>query len=356
MRKEIRVSVQRSSFGKTKDGKEVFAYNLANSAGMEVTILNYGGIIQKILVPDRKGTKVDVALGYDDVAGYESDQCFLGAVVGPSANRVEGASYVINGKEYHLPVNENGNNLHSDFGTGFHRQVWESEADEAANAVKLTLSCADGEIGFPGNRKFTVTYSLGDDNGLKISYHAESDADTLINVTNHSYFNVAGQDAGYIGDLVLELKASNITPVKPGCIPTGELMSVKGTAFDFTSPKAVGKDIESGEEQMKLGGGYDHNYVIDAPAGSVREFARVSDKGTGITMICETDQPAFQFYSGNFLKGQNVKGGRSYSRREGLCLETQVQPNAINTDSFPDPVYGPERPYDTVTVYRFTAE
>lgn len=346
------MSVRIEELGKTSDGELINAYHLENGKGMEVVVLNLGGIIRNIIVPDREGKGTDIALGYDGFEGYFTDKCFLGAAVGPSANRVAKGRYIIDGKEYKLPVNENGNNLHTDFSKGFHKRVWEAEAT-GDNEVTLSLECPDGEMGFPGNRRFAIRYTVTADNALILHYHGESDERTLINITNHSYFNLGGHNAGYIGEHRARFAASDYTPVDEGSIPTGEIAPVKDTALDFTTEKAIGRDIESSEEQMRLVSGYDHNFVIDGADGTMREFATVVCDTTGIKMVCSTTQPGFQFYSGNFLTAQNVKGGGSYVRRDGFCLETQVYPDSINKQDFPDAVYGPDRVYDTETVYRF---
>ena len=326
------MGVTKEVLGKLATGEEVCAYHLKNASGMEVVVLNYGGVIRDIRVPDRDGRLVDVALGLEGFEGYTGKVCFLGSAVGPSANRVDKARYSIDGVEHHLPVNENDNNLHSDNTLGFHRRVWEVAEDDAANRVTLTTRCPDGEL----------------------HYHGTSDKRTYINPTNHSYFNLAGEAAGDIGDHVVKFFASKYTPVRPDSIPTGEIADVAGTALDFTTEKTIGRDIGADEEQLKLVSGYDHNFCIDGADGSVREFAVVSHPATGIVMTCSTDLPAFQFYSGNFLKVEGVKGGRSYSPREGFCLETQVPPNSINQEGFPDPIYGAGEDFDSVTRYNFS--
>jgi aldose 1-epimerase len=354
------MSVKREFIGETEKGQAVYLFHITNKNDMEVTVLNYGINIQNVFVKDKNGNRCDVVLGFDDLEGYKDNKPTLGSTIGPSANRVEGGKYTIAGKEYHLPLNENGmNNLHTDFDNGFHKTVWDSE--EGDNLVRFTYKAADGELGFPGNREFTVEVSLSDDNELGLHYHAESDADTLINVTNHTYFNLGGSGNGKILGHVLQLNSHYFTPVKDkGSIPSGEKREVKGTPLDFTTPKTIGQDINSDYEQVALANGYDHNFIIDGgvdevgnATGEMREFAIVTNPVTGITMHASTNLPGFQFYSANFLKDLVGKNGYEYGQYDGLCLETQTYPNGVNTPSFPSPVYGPNRPYDAVTVYKF---
>ena len=347
------MALTRENWGKTPNGTPILAYHLSNSAGMEVVVLNYGCTIKNIFVPDKSGNKVDVVLGYAEDKGYFDNDCFLGATVGPTANRIANAKYSIDGKEFSLPVNDGPNNLHTDMNNGFHKRIW--DAEEGTDYVKFTLKSEDGDLGFSGNRVFELTYSLGEDNALKLHYHATSDAKTLMNLTNHAYFNLSGHKAGTCLDHVMKMNASSYTPViDSAAIPTGEIATVKGTPFDFAAEKTLGKDIEADNAQLKFVGGYDHNYVVDGADGSLKEFCTVSSPATGITMKCSTTLPGFQLYTGNFLN--NVQGGKEgavYNKREGFCLETQFYPNSVNEPSFPDPVFGPDREYDTVTIYQF---
>lgn len=345
------MSVKREFLGETKTGAPIYGYHLTNNNGMEVCLLNFGAIIRNIIVTDKNGEKVDVCLGYDNVESYFDNDCFLGAVVGPSANRVANAVYTIDGKRYEMAVNDGPNNLHSDFENGFHKRVW--EASETDDSVTFTLSAEDGDLGFSGNREFSVTYTLSEDNALSLHYHATSDANTLMNLTNHCYFNLGGHNSGSILDHVAQFNAEKTTPVKAGLIPTGEIASVEGSPLDFRKEKRIGQDIDADDEQIKLGGGYDHNFCVDGADGTRRVFATVTCPKTGITMQCSTTLPAFQFYAGNFLKATGGKDGATYSPRDGFCLETQIHPNAVNQKEFPDCVFGPEREYDTTTVYRF---
>ena len=346
------MALRKEQVGETAKNEAIYAYHITNSNDTEVVVINYGCIINNIFVKDKNGNKVDVVLGFDDVKGYFDNSCFLGAAVGPTANRIANAKYSINGKEFTLPVNDGPNNLHTDMDNGFHKRVW--DAEEGDNFVKFTLKSAEGDLGFSGNRVFNITYTLTDDNALSLHYHATSDADTLINMTNHTYFNLGGQASGSILDNTLLLNASNYTPViDSAAIPTGEIATVKGTPFDFTQEKTIGQDINADNAQLKAVGGYDHNYVIDDADGTMREFATLSSPKTGITMKCSTDLPGVQLYAGNFLSAKDAKGGIEYKARDGVCLETQFYPNSINEAGFPDPVFGPGREYDTTTIYQF---
>ncbi len=346
------MAVKREFWGEATNGAPIYAYHLTNNSDMEVVVLNFGATIRNIFVPDKDGNRVDVALGYDDYKEYFGNDCFLGATVGPTANRIANAKYSIDGREFILPINDGPNNLHTDMNNGFHKRVW--DAEEGDNFVKFTLKSDDGDMGFSGNRVFELTYTLTDDNALSLHYHATSDAKTLINMTNHTYFNLSGHNAGSILDHTMKMNSSFYTPViDSAAIPTGEIASVEGTPFDFREEKTIGRDIDADNEQLKFVGGYDHNYVIDDADGTRRTFCTVSSPKTGITMQCSTTLPGFQLYVGNFLKHGNGKGGAVYKARDGFCLETQFYPNSIKEPGFPDSVFGPDREYDTVTVYQF---
>ena len=345
------MTVKREFLGESKQGAPIYGYHITNSKGTELCVINYGAAIRNIIVEDKHGEKKDVVLGYEDVSGYFENSSFLGVVVGPSANRIADGKYQIDGKSFQLPVNDGPNNLHSDFENGFHKRVW--DADESEDGVTFTLKCEDGDMGFSGNRIFKVTYSLSEDDAVSIHYHATSDAKTLMNITNHCYFNLGGHDFGNIGGHTAQFKSSVTTPVREGLIPTGEYADVEGTPFDFRTAKTIGRDIDADNEQLKLGGGYDHNFCIDEADGTRRTFATVTCQETGITMQCSTTLPAFQFYAGNFLDAKGGKDGKDYGKRDGFALETQFHPDCINHTNFPDPVFGPEREYDSITVYKF---
>lgn len=345
------MSVKREFLGEAKDGAPIYCYHMSNEQGMEVCLMNYGAAIRNIFVKDKDGEKRDVVLGYENPEGYFDNSCFLGVVVGPVANRIGGASYSIDDKNFKMAVNDGPNNLHSDFDNGFHKRVW--DAAETDNSVTFSLKCEEGDLGFSGNREFSVTYTLTDDNALMLHYHATSDAKTLINITNHCYFNLRGHDAGTITDHVAKFNSSKTTVVGEGLIPTGEIADVEGTPFDFRQEKVIGLEIDADNDQIEIGGGYDHNFIIDNADGTRRTFATVTCPESGITMQCSTTLPAFQFYAGNFLDAEGGKDGAVYKKREGFCLETQIYPDAIHHSNFPDAVFGPEREYDSITVYRF---
>lgn len=338
-------------YGVTKDGIEISKYTLTGSRGMKAVILDYGAILDSVYVPDAAGNIVDVTLSSPDYAAYAADTNFFGSTVGPSANRIAGASYVIDGIEYKMDKNDGENNLHTNIPDGLNRRMW--KATEGDNSVTLNIELPDGEYGMAGNRKISVTYSVSEQNEIKIEYNATSDKKTVFNMTNHSYFNLAGHDSGSVLDHELQINASNYTKIVEGAIPTGEIVSVIGTELDFTSPKAVGRDIEADNEQMKLVLGYDFNYVVDGHDGTLKEIAVLKDPKSGRVMKVLTDLPGVQLYTANHVEHAPGKGGATYEQRYGLCLETQDYPDSIHHDNFPDVVYGPGRDYHTVTVYRF---
>ena len=348
------MAVEKVLFGETQSKEPIYEYHISNSNGVEAVILNYGCTIKNIFVPDKNGKKTDVVLGYDDHKVYFDNDCFLGSTVGPSANRIANARYSIDGKEFVLPVNDGPNNLHTDMNNGFHKRIW--DAKEGEDCVEFTLKSEDGDLGFAGNRVFTLVFSLSEDNALKLHYHASSDAKTLINMTNHVYFNLGGHASGSILDHELKLGASKFTPViDSAAIPTGEIADVAGTVFDFTTAKKIGRDINADVEQLQCVGGYDHNFCVDGKDGELRQAAVAKCEETGITMECLTTLPGIQLYVGNFLKSKFGKEGTEYKPRDGFCLETQYYPNSINQEGFPDAVFGPDREYDSVTVYKFMA-
>ncbi len=344
--------MKKELFGKTKDGQEIYKYWLENGKGMKAGVINYGAILVNLFVPDGKGTAEDVVLGYDTLEPYFTNGSFFGATIGPNANRIGGAAFELDGVTYKLCVNDGKNNLHSDMELGYHKRIW--KAEEGKESVTFSIEDADGCMGFPGNKKVSVTYTVTEENELRIHYHAESDKKTIINMTNHSYFNLSGAGKGKIHDHVLQLKASNYTPIVPGAIPTGEIAPVAGTPFDFTSAKSVGRDIDADNDQLKMTGGYDHNWVIDGADGSIRSFAVVTDPASGRTMEAFTDLPGVQFYAGNSIAPHAGKGGAEYAGRSGLCLETQYYPDTANKPQFPSAVFGPDRSYDTTTIYKFS--
>lgn len=345
------MAVEIRNFGKTPDGREIMLYTMTNQNGMQAAVTNIGAALVKLLVPDAQGNLEDVVLGFDRGEDYLDNGSFFGVVVGPSANRIAGAQFEIDGVGYQLDVNDGPNNLHSHFDKGYHKAIWDAQTGE--NTVTFTLEDADGNMGFPGNKKFSVTYTLRDDNAIELHYHGISDRKTIINPTNHTYFNLDGHNSGNIEGHELTLHASRYTPVVPGAIPTGEQAPVAGTFMDFTKAKKVGKEIGEPAEQLLLTKGYDHNWIIDGADGSLKEIAVVKAPVSKRVMKAYTTLPGVQFYAGNCIAPQTGKGGAQYGPRHGLCLETQYYPDTIHQPGFPSCVFGEGKEYDSVTVYRF---
>ena len=349
------MAVTKSVFGKSPEGKEISLYTLSNSKGMKAEVTDLGAILVRLLVPDATGRVEDLVLGFDDGGSYYGNDSFFGTVIGPCANRTGGAEYTLDGVTYQLDKNDGANNLHTHKQLGFHKRLWDAEIGE--NSVTFSLEDEDGHLGFPGNKKVSVTYSLSAENELTLHYHAVSDKKTIINLTNHSYFNLDGHGAGSIEEHELWLGASHFTPVVPGSIPTGEIRAVAGTPMDFTQPKKIGRDIREDYEQLLLTGGYDHNFVIDGwnDDSTLRHIATVKGPKSGRVMKAYTTLPGVQFYAGNFIDAQQGKGGVTYGKRSGFALETQYFPDTIHHENFPSYVFGGEngREYDSVTVYKF---
>lgn len=345
------MGIIKEKFGTMKTGEEIYLYTLKNKNGIEAKITNFGAILVNLLVPDKEGKLADVVLGFDRAEDYFSNPSFFGATIGPNANRIGGAAFTLNGREYHLPVNDEPNNLHSDIDDGYHKGLW--AAEEEGGSLRLTIEGKDGDMGFPGNKKITLTYTLTDDNELKLKYHAAADKETLLNLTNHTYFNLAGHNSGSIEGQFLRLQAANFTPVLPGAIPTGEIAPVAGTPLDFAEMKEIGKEIGADYEQLKLVQGYDHNFVIDGADGKLREAAEAEDKKSGRRMKVFTTLPGVQFYAGNCIDEQSGKGGVHYAPRAGFCLETQYFPDNIHHSNFPQAVFGPGKDYESETIYQF---
>lgn len=367
--------VEESSFGSyepimplqdsAQASREALLFTLSNPA-MTVRLTDLGAAIVGIDVPDRDGTFEDVVLGFDDAASYYPDGqgTYFGATVGPSANRVEGATVPIGGVVYRLPANEGPNNLHTDRVRGLHAQLWQSEVFESADCVRFTCTMGAGvpgsDLELPGARTFTVTYEL-DGTCLRVTFDAQTTAATFINLTNHSYFNLAGQASGSVADQELQLFAERFLPIDDASIPTGELRSVAGTAFDFRTPKAIGRDIEASDEQLARGSGYDHCFCIDGyepddGTGQLPEprlAARALDPASGRGMELWTSLPGLQLYTGNFIGGVVGKGGHAYENRGGFALEPQFYPATPSHPTFPAAIFTPEHPYRAVTEYRF---
>jgi aldose 1-epimerase len=357
-KKQESSTMGKALFGKTTDGIDVYVYTLRNKNGMEARITNYGGTLLSLLVPDRNGNKADVVLGFDSLSQYIKDSPFFGSTVGRYGNRIGNGTFELNKVKYTLARNNGANHLHGGL-KGFDKVVWtvDENAGEASTSLALTYLSKDGEEGYPGNLTVRVVYSLNENNELKIDYSATTDKPTVVNLTHHSYFNLAGAGNGPILDHELFIDADRFTPVDTGLIPTGELRSVHGTPLDFTSQTSIGARIEDGYEQLKKGGGYDHNWVLNKSSNVLAVASRVYEKTSGRVMEVLTTEPGMQFYSGNFLTGTLVgKEGKKYDRRFGFCLETQHFPDSPNKPQFPSTVLSPGQTYTSTTVYRFSTK
>ncbi|HPC37217.1 MAG TPA: aldose epimerase family protein, partial [Candidatus Marinimicrobia bacterium] len=342
-------------FGTLSNGTEIKKYTISNSKGLTAEIINYGARVVSLKAPDRTGKIEDIIFGFDDLASYERDNSYQGAIVGRYGNRIRDGKFSLEGKTYQLDINDGKNHLHGGK-DGFYRQVWECrEAD--SRSIQLRYISPDGEGGYPGQVEITVIYTITDDNGLKIEYSAKTDKTTILNPTSHCYFNLSGFPEKSILDHELMINADYFTPVDAGLIPTGEIRPVVGTPMDFRTVKAVGKDIEADDEQILYGNGYDHNWVLNDYNGQVRLSATLYEKETGRLMEVLTDQPGLQFYSGNFLDGSMTgKGGVKYNHRTALCLEAQAFPDSPNKPNFPSVVLRPGEEYKQTTIYRFSTK
>ena len=347
--------IKRSVFGKMPDGQEVHLYTLTNGNGMQVAITDFGARIVSILAPDRNGKMADVVLGFDNLPDYMKYNTYFGALVGRYANRIGDAKFMLDGKVYHLPVNNGPNSLHGGI-KGFDKRFWtttEIPGDEPS--LEMTYFSKDGEEGYPGNMHVKVVYTLMKDNALKIDYSATTDKDTVINLTNHSYFNLAGEGNGNILKQVLWINSDEITPVNATQIPTGKIMKVDGTPFDFRTPTAIGARINEDNEQLKIGKGYDINYILNRKTPGLELAARAYDPDSGRELEVYTTEPGIQFYSGNFLDGSVPgKGGKTFGPRSAFCLETQHYPDSPNQPQFPTTELKPGETFHQVTVFKFT--
>jgi len=353
---EANPMTKKQSFGKTADGTDIYLYTLTNKNGMEAGIINFGGTLVSLKVPDRTGKIADVVLGYDTLEEYVNGSNYFGATVGRYGNRIAHGTFTLDGVKYALAKNNGDNSLHG--GTkGFNKVVWTAKEipSKDGSALQLNYLSKDGEEGYPGNLSVQVVYTLTDGNELQIDYSASTDKDTVLNLTHHSYFNLRGQGEGDVLDHRLTLNADRFTPVDAGLIPTGELRNVAGTPFDFRTPVAIGARINQDDEQLKLGNGYDHNWVLNRKAGDALSLAaRVEESTTGRTVEVWTTEPGVQFYTGNFLDGKSGKGGKIYNFRNAFCLETQHYPDSPNHTDFPSTVLKPGTHLHSKTVYRFS--
>ena len=349
------MAIEKKVFGTMPDGKEIYIYTLKNNNGMTVDITNYGGIIVTSLVPSKNGEFIDVMLGYDNLEGYLKGDKFFGALIGRFGNRIQNGKFTLNGQEYTVAQNDGENHLHGGI-KGFDKVVWEAEISNASsNELQLSYFSKDGEEGYPGNLNVKVTYVLTEDNAIEINYNATSDKDTVVNLTNHAYFNLSGHSSGDVLNQKLMINADKFTVNDQYSIPTGEIKEVSGTPMDFKTLTPIGKNINSDYDQIIFGKGYDHNWVLNANGSLEVKAAQAIDENSGIVMDVFTSTPGIQFYSGNFLDGLGVgKNSAIYNIRNGFCLETQYFPNSINCDKFESPILKAGEEYNHKTVYKFS--
>lgn len=348
----------KKEFGQTKDGKTAYLYTVENKNGVVATYTDFGAILVSLYVADKNGKKEDVVLGFDKLEDYFENEPNFGATIGRHANRIGGAAFELNGVTYQLDKNDDNNNLHGGY-DGYHKRLWNAETyeEERGQVIEFTYHSPDGDQGFPGNLDISVKYILTEEDSIIIEYNATPDKDTVINLTNHSYFNLAGQASGTILDQVAWIDSDEFTFADEESIPNGEIRKTAGTPMDFTTPKKVGKDIEVDYDQLNWGKGFDHNWILKTKKGEMSLVASLWDENSGRYMEVFTDLPGIQFYTGNFLDGTLTgKDGATYIQRSGLCFETQYFPNAINVPSFEQPVTKAGENYHTVTIYKFSVK
>jgi aldose 1-epimerase len=350
-------SISQDVFGTLADGTEIDIYTLTNSLGMEVTVLTYGGIFQSVKVPDRRGRLENVTLGFNNLEDYvENNSPYFGAIIGRYGNRIAGGQFTLDGTTYQLATNNGPNHLHGG-DVGFDKRVWavtDTFSDDDSVGLELSYTSPDGEEGYPGTLQTTVTYTLTNDNEIVMHYLATTDAPTIVNLTNHAYWNLLGEGDGSILGHRLRLRASHYTPVDATLIPTGEIAPVAGTPFNFKRAMEIGARIRESHQQLLFGLGYDHNWVLDRRGDGLELAARLSERSTGRVLSIYTQEPGIQFYSGNFLDGTLIgTSGRTYRQGDGLALETQHYPDSPNKPDFPSTVLRPDEVYDTTTIYQF---
>jgi aldose 1-epimerase len=344
--------ITEQAWGLLPTGETISLYTLRNAKGMEANISNFGGRIVTLKAPDRAGKFADVVLGYDSLEPYTKPNPFFGTLVGRYANRIANGEFALDGKKYTLAKNNGPNSLHGGL-KGFDKKAWNATVN--GPALRLTCFSKDGEEGYPGNLTATVVYSLREDNALSIDYQATTDAATVLNLTNHSYFNLAGHGNGHILEHLLTVNADKFTPVNANLIPTGELRSVDGTPFDFRKPTPIGTHIDAPDEQIQFGAGYDHNFVLNSPGSSPSLAARITEPQSGRVMEVLTTQPGVQFYTANHIQGDvQGKAGAVYHARGAYCFETQHFPDSPNQPSFPTTVLKPGETYHQTTIFRFS--
>lgn len=349
-------SIAKTEFGTTADNRKVYLYSIKNRYGLEVRIIDYGAILQSLFVPDKNGNFADVVLGYDRLSSYERDEFYFGGIIGRYANRIARGRFTLGGKTYQLAVNNGANHNHGGE-KGFDKRLWQTETfeNESNSGLLLRYFSRDGEENYPGNLNVEVKYSLTDDNELEIDYKATCDRNTIINLTNHAYFNLGG--AGYgknILDHELKIYSNKFTPLDQTQIPSGEFKRVKNTPFDFTNYKAIGRSINESDEQLSIGKGYDHNFVLDKKSEDFALAAEVFEPESGRRLQVLTTEPGLQFYTGNYLKNISGKNGKNYNAHDGFCLEAQHFPDSPNQSQFPSTILLPGNIYRQKTVYKFS--
>ena len=350
------VNIEKKSFGKTKDGINISQYILKNRNGMEISVINYGAIITSLRAKDRDGNYKDIVLGFSNLSDYESNNPYFGALIGRYGNRINKGKFKLNGVEYTLAANNGENHLHGGV-KGFDKVIWDVEEDVKDSSASLILSylSSDMEEGYPGNLNVKVTYTLNNDDEFKVKYEAVTDKTTVINLTQHSYFNLSADLSKHILDHQITINADYFLPVDQTLIPIGELRDVGGTPFDFRESKRVGDDIDEVDTQLTFGNGYDHCWVLNSQDEGIRLVATAYDPLSGRLLEVFSNQPGIQFYSGNFLDGTlQSKYGSNYEFRSGFCLETQHYPDSPNQESFPSVILNPGEKYDTETIFRFS--
>jgi aldose 1-epimerase len=352
------IIIEKELYGRLPDGREVYSYSLKNRSGSQVNVINYGATITSIVVPDRHGKYEDVVLGYDSLQGYLDDKSFFGSIVGRYGNRIGKGKFKLDGKNYQLTINDGENHLHGGK-VGFNKVIWDAKIveDSIQPSLELTYISPDGEEGYPGKVTITVIYTFTDKNELRIDYKGVTDKTTILNPTQHSYFNLSGSSTNTILDHLLMINSDSITPVDKGLITTGKYTGVSNTSMDFLTPTAIGARINALSEQLLFGKGYDHNWVLRNYTGKVRKIAELYEPKSGRLMTVLTDQPGLQFYSGNFLDG-TIKGkkGIIYQHRTGLCLELQCYPDSPNKPNFPSVTLRPGEVYHQTTIYQFSTK
>ena len=337
-------------FGKTKEGQKVSRIKLEQNDGSYITILDYGASIDAVVVPDKNGNLIDVSLGYSTIEQYQAESPYFGSTVGRFANRIAFGKFNLAGKEYKLALNDGENHLHGGL-KAFDKRVFDYKIED--DTVVFSLQSPDGDEGYPGNLSVSVRFSFSKEHELKIEYYAECDMDTPINLTNHAYFNLNGEGTGDILGHSMKIYTSEYTPINSNLVPTGEVVKVAGSAFDFTEAKKIGRDIEATNEQLQYGFGYDHNYVFGND-GQMKLCAETIGEKTGIKMATFTTKPGMQFYSGNMMKKSVGKSGKPYDKRHGFCLETQYFPDSVNQANFPSSILKKGEKYNYTTIYAFS--